>query len=197
MQIDLETGLLIDPTVRYIPSPNCSQRPEGVRIDLLVIHNISLPPGEFGGPYIEAFFTNALVPSLHPYFKTISHLKVSCHCFINRTGQITQYVPFSAQAWHAGVSTFEGRDQCNDFSIGIELEGTDEIPYTQSQYIALAKLVALLQNAYPGITWERIVGHSTIAPTRKTDPGPLFDWKLLANGLNKLCKNNVTQTNGG
>lgn len=182
MQIDIENGILLN--VRQVLSPNYNERPLDVRIDLLVIHNISLPPGEFGGNYINAFFTNSLDTNLHPYFAEIAALKVSSHCLIHRTGEIVQYVPFTKRAWHCGESKFEGRANCNDFSIGIELEGTDFIPYTQEQYQALAKLISLLQTAYPKITQERIVGHSVIAPERKTDPGPSFDWEFLATLLN-------------
>jgi AmpD protein len=178
MEIDVVTGMLCD--VRYVPSPNYNERPTGTVIDLLVIHNMSLPPGEFGGPHIDALFTNALEPSLHPYFAEIAGLKVSSHCLIRRDGEIVQYVSFNKRAWHAGDSCFAGREACNDFSIGIELEGTDEIPYTPVQYAILADLVVLLKKIYPEITDNRIVGHSTIAPTRKTDPGSVFDWDFLA-----------------
>jgi len=155
-------------------------------IELLVVHGISLPPGEFGGSAIDALFTNSLNPAEHPYFELIAGHMVSAHCLVRRGGEIVQYVSFNNMAWHAGVSAFQGRVACNDFSIGIELEGTDEIPYTQAQYKALAKLIKLLQNAYPLITKERIVGHSDIAPGRKTDPGPAFDWLFLKTELNHL-----------
>jgi N-acetyl-anhydromuramoyl-L-alanine amidase len=178
MQIDIETGLLSQ--VRYVSSPNYDERPLDTVIDLLVIHNMSLPPGEFGGAYIDAFFTNVLDASIHPYFMEISNLKVSSHCLIRRDGEIIQYVSFNKRAWHAGDSNFDGRKDCNNFSIGIELEGTDEIPYTAIQYTVLANLISLLKKAYPRITNNRIVGHSTIAPHRKTDPGSAFDWNLLA-----------------
>ena len=185
MQIDIENGLLKN--VLQVPSPNFNLRPEGNVIDLIVVHNISLPPGEFGGPHINAFFTNTLESQLHPYFEEIKDLKTSCHCLIRRTGEIIQYVPFTARAWHAGASSFRGRENCNDFSIGIELEGTDEIPYTDLQYSNLMTVISLLQKVYPEITHERIVGHSTIAPNRKTDPGPAFDW----NRLNRLMLQSV------
>ncbi len=178
MQIDAATGMLSE--VRYVPSPNYNERPADTVIDLLVIHNISLPPGEFGGLHIDAFFTNVLDPLLHPYFAEIAHLTVSSHCLIRRDGEIIQYVPFNKRAWHSGDSSFDGRENCNDFSIGVELEGTDEIPYTPIQYTVLVELIALLKKRYPAITDNRIVGHSTIAPTRKTDPGSVFDWNLLA-----------------
>lgn len=178
VEIDVATGRLSD--ARYVPSPNYNERPLDAVIDLLVIHNISLPPGEFGGSYIDALFTNALDPSIHPYFAEIAHFEVSSHCLIRRDGEIVQYVPFNKRAWHAGDSYFDGQEDCNDFSIGIELEGADEIPYEPIQYIVLANLVSVLKKAYPKITDNRIVGHSTIAPLRKTDPGSAFDWGLLA-----------------
>lgn len=177
MKMVCEKGLLLN--VRQVPSMNFDERPENTEIDLLVVHNISLPPGEFGGPYIDALFTNTLNPKEHPYFLEIARLEVSTHCLIRRDGSITQYVPFTKRAWHAGVSAFDGRENCNDFSIGIELEGTDTLPYDKLQYLALASLVAFLQTLYPKITCDRIVGHSTIAPKRKTDPGPAFDWELF------------------
>ena len=177
-KIDSNIGLLLG--ARQVHSPNCDERPEGVEIDLIVIHNISLPPGKFGGGEIDAFFTNQLDPSAHPYFKTMAHLTVSSHVVIDRQGEITQYVPFTKRAWHAGVSVFEGREKCNDFSIGIELEGTDTLPYTEQQYQSLIALIKLLRVAYPGITPDRITGHSDIAPSRKTDPGDVFDWARLS-----------------
>jgi len=177
MQIDVRQGILLG--ICQVPSPNYNERPPGTVVDLVVIHNISLPPGEFGGSYIDAFFTNTLDTSTHPYFTEIAPLQVSSHCLVRRGGEIIQYVPFNKRAWHAGPSQFAGRENCNDYSIGIELEGTDTVPYTFAQYTALASLIALLQQQYPGITQERIVGHSTIAPDRKTDPGPAFEWGLL------------------
>lgn len=164
---------------RRVPSPNCDARPAGERISLLVIHGISLPPGEFGGPWIDALFTNGLDPSAHPYFAEVAPLRVSAHLLIRRNGQLTQYVPFDRRAWHAGVSTFDGRERCNDFSIGVELEGTDTRPYTQRQYRRLARVIAQIRRRHPDITASRIVGHSDIAPGRKTDPGPSFDWPRL------------------
>ncbi len=161
--------------IKYHPSPNCDARPE-TKIDLLVIHGISLPPGEFGGPNIDALFLNRLDPADHPYFEKIAALRVSSHVLVRRDGHLIQYVPFAKRAWHAGKSIFQGRKNCNDFSIGIELEGADEIPYTKAQYQRLALLTQVLINHYPAITWDRIVGHSDIAPGRKTDPGPAFDW---------------------
>ena len=162
---------------QQIPSPNHDDRPEGEEISLLVIHNISLPPGEFGGPWIDRFFTNRLPPDEHPFFAEIADVRVSSHLLIRRTGEVVQYVPFDKRAWHAGVSEFDGRERCNDFSIGIELEGADETPYTDEQYMQLVEVTRQLQKSYPTITLERITGHSDIAPGRKTDPGPAFDWE--------------------
>jgi AmpD protein len=183
MQIDSLTGLILN--AQQIASPNQDDRPAATVIDLIVVHNISLPPNEFGGSYIDALFTNTLDPTLHESFIERAHLKVSAHCLIRRQGEVTQYVPFIKRAWHAGVSSFQGREKCNDFSIGIELEGADEIPYTSLQYNSLASLVKTLLIKYPNITLDRIVGHSTIAPGRKTDPGPAFDWGLLTKLLER------------
>ncbi|MCG8707466.1 1,6-anhydro-N-acetylmuramyl-L-alanine amidase AmpD [Brenneria sp. 4F2] len=171
----LENGWLSE--TKHIPSPHCDSRPDNEAPSLLVIHNISLPPGKFGGPYIDQLFTAMLDPQAHPYFADISHLRVSAHCLIRRDGEIIQYVPFHQRAWHAGVSVFKGRERCNDFSIGIELEGTDTLPFTTEQYSRLVAITRLLINAYP-ITPSQITGHSDIAPGRKTDPGPAFDWGL-------------------
>ena len=157
----------------WIPSPNFDERPEGVGVELLVIHNISLPPGEFGGRWIDALFQNRLDPDAHPYFKDIAALEVSAHFLVRRDGALTQYVNTDARAWHAGVSTWKGRERCNDFSIGIELEGTDDAAFSGSQYEQLAQLTRELQRAYP---IQDIVGHSDIAPGRKTDPGSGFEW---------------------
>ncbi|WP_347253259.1 1,6-anhydro-N-acetylmuramyl-L-alanine amidase AmpD [Leminorella grimontii] len=164
----------IDEATR-VPSPHFDERPEGEIPSLLVVHNISLPPGEFGGPYIDRLFTGRLDPNEHPYFAEIHHLRVSAHCLIRRDGEVVQYVPFDKRAWHAGVSIFEGRERCNDFSIGIELEGTDTADFTDEQYRQLARVTELLVANYP-ITPERIRGHSDIAPGRKSDPGPHFYW---------------------
>jgi AmpD protein len=172
--IDPMSGLLTPALFR--PSPHYDDRPKGTSIDLLVIHGISLPPGEFGGDAIDALFLNQLDPTAHPYFQQIAHLHVSAHLLIRRDGQIIQYVPFTKRAWHAGTSQFDGRQQCNDFSIGIELEGTDDIPYEICQYQQLAALTRTLMQVYPDIQNDRIVGHSDIAPHRKTDPGAAFDW---------------------
>ena len=158
------------------PSPNGNLRPQGQSVSLLVIHNISLPPGEFGTGCVQSFFTNQLDTSVHPYFQTIAELQVSAHLFIERDGAVTQFVPFDARAWHAGASSFQGVANCNDYSIGIELEGCDDIAYTDAQYNALAKVTRQILSAYSEITPERIVGHNQIAPERKTDPGEAFDW---------------------
>jgi AmpD protein len=163
----------------YRPSPNQDPRPEGVAADLLVIHNISLPPGEFGGPWIDDLFNNRLAPGEHPYFAQIADIKVSAHLLIRRDGELIQYVPFGQRAWHAGRSCFEEREQCNDFSIGIELEGTDDQPYTDDQYRVLSETIGSIVLEYPAITKDRITGHCDIAPGRKTDPGPAFDWQRL------------------
>lgn len=161
---------------RRLSSANCDERPEKCAIDLLVIHGISLPPGEFGGSWIDALFTNTLNVAEHPYFQEIEGLQASTHVLIRRDGEVVQYVPFDRRAWHAGQSCFEGRERCNDFSIGIELEGCDDLPYEAVQYQVLADIGKALLKAFPALTPERIVGHSDIAPGRKTDPGPCFDW---------------------
>lgn len=177
MIVDVETGLL--DAANQVPSPNQDDRPGGSLPDLIVVHCISLPPGEFGGPHIEELFTNRLDPSGHAYFRTISDLEVSAHLLIRRDGGIIQFVPFHRRAWHAGDSCFEGRDCCNDFSIGIELEGTDEGCFTDAQYRMLVDVVDALCEAYPSLAPLKIAGHSDIAPGRKTDPGPGFDWDML------------------
>jgi AmpD protein len=151
-------------------------RPLESVVDLLVIHSISLPPGEFGGNWIDDLFMNNLDSTAHPYFAEIDGLKVSCHILIQRTGKITQYVPLNRRAWHAGESNYCGRACCNDFSIGIELEGSDEVPFTDAQYLALDRVTREIMRLYPTITQEQITSHATIAPGRKTDPGPMFDW---------------------
>jgi len=162
---------------RQLASPNCDERPDD--ISLLVVHGISLPPDEYGGPWIDALFTNTLDPNEHEYFKKICHLKVSSHLLIRRNGELVQYVPFHQRAWHAGESCFKDKVACNDFSIGVELEGSDEQPYTDEQYQQLADVIKAIQAEYPAITHDRITGHSDIAPGRKTDPGPAFDWSRL------------------
>jgi len=177
MQIDRATGLLAG--VTQVLSPHCDARPAGTVAHLIVVHGISLPPGEFGGPWIDQLFTGALAADAYPYFAKIAAQRVSAHALIRRDGQIVQYVPFGARAWHAGESQFEGRAGCNDFSIGIELEGTDEVAYEDAQYQWLAHLIRALLAAYPSLAKERLVGHSDIAPGRKTDPGSAFDWPRL------------------
>ncbi|MBB3048032.1 AmpD protein [Litorivivens lipolytica] len=162
--------------VEVCASPNFNQRPAGAEISLLVIHNISLPPGQFGGREVHKFFTNCLDCSAHPALADLHGVKVSSHLLIDREGAVTQFVPLTERAWHAGQSCFEGRDNCNDFSIGIELEGTDIEPYTEAQYGVLAEVTKTLLAHYPLLSPARIVGHSDIAPGRKTDPGPAFDW---------------------
>ena len=165
--------------VRRVPSPNLDVRVADTIIDTIVIHGISLPPKTYGGPYIEHLFTNRLDCNAHPYFQEISNLRVSAHLLIDRTGQITQFVPFTTRARHAGVSVFQGRTDCNEYSIGIELEGCDDEAYEQCQYEMLAKVIRILRQHWPAITPDRIVGHSAIAPDRKTDPGPAFDWEYF------------------
>jgi AmpD protein len=156
-----------------VASPNCDERPAGASIELLVVHGISLPPGEFGGPGIVELFTNRLDPASHPYYAQIASLKVSSHFLIRRDGALLQFVPCAKRAWHAGESSWRGRGRCNDFSVGVELEGTDDQPYEAAQYVTLARLTRALARRY-GI--EDVVGHSDLAPGRKTDPGPAFDW---------------------
>lgn len=168
---------------RPVPSPNQDARPAGCVPELVVLHGISLPPGEFGGPWVEALFTNRLDPAAHPYFAAIAGLRVSCHLFLRRDGELVQFVPLGARAWHAGDSAFGGRRRCNDFSIGIELEGVDDTPYTPAQYAGLEALIPALMRAYPAITPHRVVGHCHVAPHRKTDPGPAFDWARLEASL--------------
>lgn len=163
-------------TALQLPSPNHDERPDPDDISLLVIHAISLPPDQFGGPWISDLFLNRLDPDAHPYFATIHTRKVSAHLCIFRDGAMTQYVPFDRRAWHAGESFYEGRTRCNDFSIGIELEGCDTQPFSDAQYAALAAATRAILARYPRITPARITGHSDIAPARKTDPGPHFDW---------------------
>ena len=187
MQIDPHSALL--DVARQCASPNCDDRPEGAATDVIVIHGISLPPGEYGGPWIDALFCNQLDPKAHPYFRDIHNSRVSSHVLIRRDGEIVQYVPFNKRAWHAGVSCYEGRDGCNDFSLGIELEGCDETPYEAVQYDVLANVLKALMTTYPGLSSERIVGHSDIAPGRKTDPGPCFDWHQLRTLMGSRTEN--------
>ena len=171
----LPNGVWLD-GVRHVASPNFGERPPGAVIDLLVIHNISLPPGEFGGPWVEDLFCNRLDAALHPYFRAIAGNPVSAHLFIRRDGAAIQFVDLAKRAWHAGRSCWQDKLECNDYSIGIELEGTDEMPFTDAQYARLTTLTQAIMARYPAITPARIVGHSDVAPGRKTDPGPAFDW---------------------
>ncbi|HHS99909.1 MAG TPA: 1,6-anhydro-N-acetylmuramyl-L-alanine amidase AmpD [Thiomicrospira sp.] len=182
IKIDNQAGLIKNGL--YIESPNQDSRPNNELPGLVVVHGISLPPNQFGGEGITQLFTNSLDPKGHPYYEKIHHLKVSAHALIRRDGQIIQYVPFHKRAWHAGVSEFEGRERCNDYSIGIELEGTDTTEYTESQYKALADLIKALWQAYPSLKDKKVVGHCHIAPGRKTDPGESFVW----NALNRLLE---------
>jgi AmpD protein len=167
------------PDITRTPSPNFDERPDPTDISLLVIHCISLPPGEFGNHYIDRLFCNQLDPDDHPYFKDVYQLTVSAHLLIKRDGNCIQYVPFDKRAWHAGKSNFEGRERCNDFSIGIELEGNEWVDYTDRQYVRLADVIHSLLETYPKLSTQRITGHSDIAPGRKTDPGASFDWQRL------------------
>jgi AmpD protein len=182
MNIDVATGLIHG--ARYVPSPNHDARPSGVVPELIVVHGISLPPDEYGGPWIDRLFSNQLPPDGHPYFRQVAGLRVSSHMLIRRDGEWVQYVPLHLRAWHAGASSYQGRERCNDFSIGIELEGSDTVAYEPVQYAGLARLILLLCAAYPTLSTERLVGHSDIAPGRKTDPGPAFDWPRLRALLN-------------
>ena len=177
--MDIENGILS--TAKYIESPNQNDRPDIAVIDAIIIHGISLPPGEFGGGFIEQLFTNALHPNVHPYFETISDLRVSSHLLIDREGDVTQFVPFHKRAWHAGRSSLNGRQECNDFAIGIELEGEDDVAYTEQQYHMLSDVVKLLMQTYPNIIKDHIVAHSDVAPGRKNrswDP-PLVGQNFL------------------
>jgi N-acetyl-anhydromuramoyl-L-alanine amidase len=183
--VDLASGLLRG--VAQIASPNCDARPPGVEPDLIVVHGISLPPGEFGGPWIDRLFTNTLPRDAHPYFAEVGPLRVSSHLVVRRDGVVTQYVKFTDRAWHAGKSSFQGREACNDYSIGIELEGTDTLAYDGAQYHALSQVIAALCAAYPGLSPDRVVGHSDIAPGRKTDPGPAFDWPHARGLIERAC----------
>jgi N-acetyl-anhydromuramoyl-L-alanine amidase len=166
-----------------VSSPNCDFRPDGSDLSLIVIHGISLPPDEFGGAFIEQLFCNKLDPNEHPYFAEICHLRVSSHLLIRRDGSVIQFVPFDKRAWHAGVSCYQGRSHCNDYSIGIELEGADHIPYELIQYEKLIESIAALLNHYPKLKQENVAGHCDIAPGRKTDPGVTFDWEFLRSGI--------------
>jgi N-acetyl-anhydromuramoyl-L-alanine amidase len=179
LKVEPVTGLLTG--ARQVLSPHHDARPGGSVPELIIVHGISLPPNEFGGPWIDRLFTGNLMADAHPAFPALMGpgRRVSTHALIRRDGQIVQYVPFGERAWHAGVSEYQGRPGCNDFSIGIELEGADLIPYTDSQYPQLAALIRALLAAYPTLSAARIVGHSDVAPGRKTDPWPVFEWERL------------------
>ena len=175
--VDVGRGALSG--ARWLPSPNQDPRPPGATIDLVVVHGISLPPGEFGGPWVERLFMNELPPDAHPYFAGIAALRVSAHLYIRRDGALTQFVPFHARAWHAGASVWRHRTACNDFSVGIELEGSDEVRYEDVQYARLAEAIVALSRAYPTLQPAAVAGHSDVAPARKSDPGAAFDWGRL------------------
>jgi N-acetyl-anhydromuramoyl-L-alanine amidase len=188
LQVDPKSGVMRG--VRQVASPNFDSRPAGTEADLIVVHGISLPPGEFGGPWIDRLFTNALPPDGHPYFAEVAGLRVSSHLCIGRDGGVTQYVRFTERAWHAGQSSYNGRDACNDFSIGVELEGTDTLAYEAVQYESLAKVIAALCAVYPTLSPARLVGHSDVSPGRKTDPGGAFDWSHARRLIACACENN-------
>lgn len=175
---------------RHVPSPNFNQRPMDTEIQLIVIHNISLPPSQFGNTYIEAFFQNRLDSHIHPYFETIKGLQVSAHLVILRTGEVLQCVNFADRAWHAGRSSYLAQPECNDYSIGIELEGSDDIPFEPIQYEVLAQVVQAIQLEYPKA--RHLAGHSDIAPVRKTDPGPYFEWNHFRSLLRKIKSDSLT-----
>lgn len=175
---------LIEPATQC-PSPNQDERPPGIEPELIVLHGISLPPGEYGGPHVEQLFCNTLDPDEHPYFCEIHELRVSAHLLLRRDGSLIQFVPFARRAWHAGVSSFRGRAQCNDYSIGIEMEGTDDTPYSDVQYMKLPGIIRALQQRYPALCNRHIAGHCDIAPGRKQDPGPAFDWLRLYDALSE------------
>ncbi len=181
MRLNLDTGRVQQ--ARYIASPNCDARPPAVEIGVIVIHCISLPPKQFGGCEVEAFFCNSLNPSQHEYFRRIQNFRVSAHFFIRRNGELIQFVPTHQRAWHAGESRFQGRSHVNDFSIGIELEGADDCPYDEPQYEVLSELSRVLMAAHPAINTANLVGHCDIAPNRKTDPGAHFDWPRYRGSL--------------
>ena len=177
MHIDLNSHLVTEAI--YRSSPNCDARPQGAVPELVVMHGISLPPGEYGGGHVQQFFNNALDANAHPYFAEIANLRVSSHLFIERDGRLTQFVPLNQRAWHAGQSCYQGRQACNDFSIGIELEGSDDDVYSEQQYAVLKPLIDCLQQTYKTLAPKAVVGHSDIAPGRKTDPGAKFDWARI------------------
>jgi N-acetyl-anhydromuramoyl-L-alanine amidase len=189
LQVDRESGLMRG--ARQVASPNYDARPQGVEADLIVVHGISLPPGEFGGPWIEKLFKNSLPLDMHPYFAEIGELRVSSHLLVARDGALTQFVKFTDRAWHAGQSSYDGRPACNDFSIGVELEGVDTVDYEAAQYDTLAEVVAALCDAYPRLSTDRVVGHSDISPGRKTDPGPAFDWERARRCIGAACRSSA------
>lgn len=179
----IEPGCGLLAGVRQVLSPHHDPRPAGVVADLIIVHGISLPPDEYGGPWIDRLFTGDLPAAAHPYFEAIAGRRVSAHVLIRRDGEPVQYVSFNRRAWHAGVSSHRGRDACNDFSVGIELEGSDDVPYEPSQYETLTALILALRAAYPSLATAEVVGHSDVAPGRKTDPGDAFDWSALRRAL--------------
>ena len=185
LAIDVGTGLVSG--AAFIPSPNFDCRPPGASIELLVVHGISLPPGEYTGDWVEALFQNRLPPDHHPYFREIEALKVSAHLYLRRDGRVIQFVPLHLRAWHAGVSSYRHRTACNDYSVGVELEGTDEQPYEPVQYERLAQFVCALAASYQSFSPDALVGHSDVAPGRKTDPGPVFDWGRLRGRIRALA----------
>jgi AmpD protein len=177
--VDLSQGLMQG--ARFLRSPHFDERPSGEEITLVVVHSISLPPGQFGGDAVERLFLGTLNPDAHPSFVDLEGVRVSSHLFIRRTGEVIQFVPFQQRAWHAGQSSWQGREACNDFSIGIELEGSDYVPYDLAQYLALNQVLQALYQAYPHLDRSCVVGHAEVAPGRKTDPGPAFDWARVHN----------------
>jgi len=181
MKLSTDGAWLVE--ARRVLSPNYDARPPECEISLIVVHGISLPPGEYTGAWIDEFFTNRLDGSAHPYFAEIEGMRVSSHLLIRRDGALVQYVPFTDRAWHAGKSCYRNREDCNDFAVGIELEGSDDEPYEEIQYRRLADVIALLRDRFPGIGTQDVVGHSDIAPGRKSDPGPAFDWNKLRRQL--------------
>jgi N-acetyl-anhydromuramoyl-L-alanine amidase len=177
MNIDIETGWIRE--ARKVPSPNCDARPVGTDLGLIVVHGISLPPKEFGVGWIDDLFINQLDRSAHQYFETIAELTVSAHVLVARDGRLTQYVSFDQRAWHAGESSWCGRAACNDFAVGIEVVGADDVPYAAQQYDSLVQVIKALRRAYPTLRGADVVGHCDVSPGRKTDPGPAFDWHRL------------------
>ncbi len=183
--VDPDTGLISD--AREVASPNCDDRPQECVPELIIVHGISLPPGQFGGPFIDQLFTNCLRSHDHEYFVQVADRKVSSHLLIRRDGELVQYVPIHRRAWHAGESCYNNRNACNDFSVGIELEGTDNSNYEEAQYLKLAEVVSALLRTYRSLSPDRIVGHADVAPGRKTDPGPQFDWSHFRRLLKQIA----------